>query len=56
MDGGIYRLSQQLIGQKIALAVAANNSAYLPESDFVQELTPVNSYLANGKLVDVVGG
>lgn len=47
MYSGIYRLSQQLIGQKIALAVAANDAPCLPEADVIQELVTWYSYLAN---------
>lgn len=47
MDGGIYRLSQQLIGQKIALAVAHDDEMNLPQPQIIQKLVAVVAYLAH---------
>lgn len=42
--------------QTVALAVAANDTTYLPETDVVQKLTATDSYLANEQFKQIVGG
>ena len=47
MDSGIYRFGQQLIGQKIALAVTHDDEMNLPQPQIVQKLVAVVAYLAH---------
>jgi len=42
--------------QSVALAVASDDAAGLPEGDVVQELAAGDSYLANEQLKEVIGG
>ena len=56
MDSSIDILSDELVQKAVALAIAANDAACLPEADVVEELTTTDSYLANEQLVEVVGG
>ena len=53
---GIDNLCQQLVLQTVALAIAANDATYLPETNIIQELVSANSYLANEQLKQIVGG
>ena len=56
IDSSVCTFGHQLMLQSVALAVATNDATCLPESDFIQKLTPANSYLANEQLVQIVGG
>lgn len=42
--------------QTVALAVAANDAASLPETNIIQKLTTADSYLANEQFKQIVGG
>ena len=56
VDSCVGTFGHQLMFQTVSLAVATNDATCLPESDFIQKLTPANSYLANEQLVQIVGG
>jgi len=40
----------------VAVAVAADDAAGLPELELIEELAAGNAYLANEQLIEVVGG
>lgn len=42
--------------QTVALAVAANDTTYLPETNIIQEFMTTDSYLANEQFKQIVGG
>jgi hypothetical protein len=44
-----------LVLQAVALAVAPDDAAYLPETDVVEKFTAGDSYFAHEQLIDVVG-
>ncbi len=56
VGGGIDAFGHQLVLQAVALAVATDDSTYLPEAEVVEELTAGDAYLAHEQLIDVVGG
>ena len=56
IDGGVGALGEQLVLQTVALAVASDDSAYLPEAEVVEKFAAGDAYLAHEQLVDVVGG
>lgn len=56
VDGCVGTFSEKLVLQRVAAAVAADDAAYLPEADVIEEFTTWNAYLAHEQLVDVVGG
>ena len=55
VDGGVGTLGYELVLQAVALAVASNDTANLPEAEVIEELTARDAYLAHEQLVDVVG-
>ena len=52
----IDKFSHQLMFQTVALAVAADDTTHLPESDIIQELMTADSNLANEQFKQIVGG
>lgn len=56
VDGGVGALGYELVLQAVALAVATDDAAGLPEGDVVEELAAGDANLANEQLVEVVGG
>ena len=56
VGGGIDTFGEQLVRQAVALAVATDDAAHLPEAEVVEEITARDSDFAHEQLVDVVGG
>ena len=54
--GGVGAFCHELVLQAVAVAVASDDAAHLPEAEVVEELTTGDAYLAHEQLVDVVGG
>ena len=54
--GGIDAFSDELVLQAVAVAVASDDAAYLPEAEVVEKFTTGDAYFAHEQLVDVVGG
>ena len=52
----INNLSQQLVFQTVTLAVAANDTTYLPKTNIIQEIMTTDAYLANEQFKQIVGG
>jgi xanthine/uracil/vitamin C permease (AzgA family) len=55
VSGGVGALGYELMFQAVALAVASDDAAHLPETDVIQKLTAGDSYFAHEQLIDVVG-
>lgn len=55
VGGGIDTFGEQLVCQAVALAVATDDTAHLPEAEVVEEITAGDSDCAHEQLVDVVG-
>ena len=55
IGGGVGAFGNELVFQTVALAVASDDAAHLPEAEVIQELTAGDAYLAHEQLIDVVG-
>ena len=55
VEGGVDNFGKELVLQTVALAIAANDAAYFPEADVVEEFMAGDTYLAHEQLIDVVG-
>ena len=56
VSGGVGALGYELMLQSVALAVASDDTANLPEAEVVEEFMARDAYLAHEQLVNVVGG
>ena len=56
VDVGVDTFGEELVLQRVALAVAPDDAAYLPEAEVVEEFTTRDAYLAHEQLIYVVGG
>ena len=53
---GVGALGYELVLQAVAVAVATDDTANLPEAEVVEKFTTRDAYLAHEQLVDVMGG